>query len=161
MSLMQKRRTLGVLALFVAFLAVLLFYFMFPRWRAASAIRSSIASMSHARSLTIQGQFIDRDERAKKQIVAIVTNATDIAAVATLFQSAKPKLDLGTSYAFARGDKVATPLHGRVSIALDKTTNEVVFLSTDLLLGEGRTVVRLDGFSCEEIYATLKKRNLL
>ena len=65
------------------------------------------------------------------------------------------------SFAFARGAKLATLLHGQITIVLDNATNEVVFLATDLLIGDANTAVRLDGFSSEELYATLKKRKLL
>jgi len=157
----QKRKTIRLVALFAAFVAVVLLYFIFPRWRAARAVRLSIASMSQARSLSIEGQFVDHDEQAKKQIGVVVTNAADIAAIAALFQSARPKLDLRMSYDFARGAKLATLLHGTVTIVLDTATNEITFLSADLLVGDANTAVRLDGFSSEEIYATLKKRKLL
>ena len=151
--------------LVVASLAVLLSlcggYWLSPHLRAVRVLRSTVGSLSDAKALVIEGHFIDEQTHSATNINVRLTKHDDINAIASLFQSATPRLDITTTYEFSRGATLGTLLAGTVTIELPSTTNKLRFLAADLIVGEAQTAVQLQGFSSLAIYQTLKQRGVL
>ena len=158
---MLTRRKILVIASVVISLCFYVGYWLVPHLRAARALCTIVNSLSDAQALLIEGYFIDEQPLSGTNISVRLTNHADIVAIASLFQSATPRLDLSTTYAISRGAKLGSSLAGTVTIELVDSTNKLHYLTTDLIVGSTDTVMQLQGFCSLAIYQTLKQRGVL
>jgi hypothetical protein len=158
----MKYRSIILLLVSAALLLAIGFgCWLVPHLRAARDVNARIASLSHAKALVIDGSFIDGPAGHLTNITVRVTHSADVSAIASLFQTATPRLDISITYGLSHGAKYGTPLAGTVTIESDLTTNQLHLLFTDIVFGDSHTAVRLRGFSSPDIYQILKQRGVL
>jgi hypothetical protein len=159
---MKKKRSINLFFVSILFLlALVVCYWLLPQLRGVRDVNAGFASLTRAKALVIDGSFIDEQTGRPTTITVRLTDPADIAAIATLFQSARPRLDISTSYELSHGAVYATAQAGTVTIESDHATNHLHLLFSDIVMMETHTAVRLRGFSSSDIYQTLKQRGRL
>jgi len=145
----------------VIFVGLSLYWGMLLR-RGVRSAETFLASVGQAEQIRIAGRRHDPDTGLPRRVHAELADPSDIHLIAELFTNVEADFDFQASYVHGlQKQNLADVSYALLYVQHSGRTQAVHLVAPDMLFGNLTTVVRLTGFSLDDLFTRLAERGLL